>query len=264
MVIGFAAIVIAGAITLGSEWIAATGDISQSATVTAQKDSVRHAARRWYASRFCRLQRQSEDAGRPAPVMERGIDDLRSYLPAGRLVREGTQEATRWRAIVARQPLSTPQLHLTWQLHEGEPAAGLARRTGAVCDTDGDRATAEACADFAVGTERLLWTSLLVEPTSQDDRTRRLLEWQHLNGINCDRGSEVEGDGPSEGDGILDAHCDPDGDGRFGPYDADGDGLDDAKRYDADADGTLDLDITGADGSADLVVDIRDWQALGC
>ena len=267
VMVAFAAMVIAGAVALGSEWISSTRDLSQGATLEVQRDSLRHAARGWYASRYCALQRREGDVGRPPAKIVLAVHDLRPYLPDGGLVREGRHEASRWRVVVERQQMSPPQLNLLWTLREGEPSEGLARRTGAVCDSDGDNATPEACSDFSRGGERLLWTSLLAQPTKQVSRTRRLFEWQQFNAIDCDTdGLDSDGDGRLDGDGLLDARCDVDGDGAFGrPYDHDGDGVDDTSRFDADGDGALDLDVAGGpDGSGDFAVDVRDWHALGC
>ena len=266
MVMGIAAIIFAAAIALGSEWISTVGQQSQGATVAEQRDTLRHAARSWYSNMFCRLQRDVGDPGSPPVELTLGVSDLRAYLPNGGLVREGERVASRWEIIVTREGLLSPQIHILWGPREGDPSAALARRTNARCDTDGDFAHPEACDDVSSGSDRLLWTSLLVEPTSQVSRTRRLWEWQQINWIDCDAdGLDADGDGLADGNGQLDAYCDIDGDGRFGPYDADGDGTDDTTRFDTDGDGKLDLDVAGGqDGRGDLAVDIRDWHALGC
>ena len=260
LVLAIAAAVLAGAITLGSAWISGVGDLSQGATLAVQRDTLAHAARGWYTSRFCRTQRDTDEFVAPPVEVQLEVDDLRGYLPDSRLTRETQHPASRWRITIARQGLSSPQLHLQWELHAGDASAALARRTGAVCDTDGDGTTLEACSDYALGAERLLWVSLLAVPSQQVSRTRRLNDWQRFNAIDCDA------NGPdSDGDGQIDAYCDGDGDGLFGPFDADGDGLDDARLFDADGDGILDLDLAGGpDGTPDLAVDVRDWHALGC
>lgn len=266
LVLAIAAAVLTGAITLGSAWISSVRDLSQGATIAVQRDALAHAARGWYTSRFCRLHRDAGESGRPPVEVQLELDDLRGYLPDGRLVRETQHAASRWRVAIARQGLSSPQIHLHWELHAGDAPVALARRTGAFCDIDGDRATLEACPDYAHGAERLLWTSLVVLPSQQVSRTRRLRDWQQFNAIDCDAdGADSDADGKADGDGQLDAYCDGDGDGLFGPFDADGDGVDDAGLFDADADGVLDLDVAGGpDGLGDLAVDVRDWHALGC
>ena len=265
LVLAITAAVLTGAITLGSAWISSVRDLSQGATVTVQRDTLAHAARGWYTSRFCRLQRDSAFVAPPVEV-QLEVDDLRGYLPDSRLTRETQHSASRWRVVIARQGLSSPQLRLLWQLRSGDAPVALARRSGAVCDSDGDGTTVEACPDYAQGEERLLWVSLLAAPSQEVSRNRRLMDWQRFNAIDCDAdGSDSDGDGTADGDGQMDAYCDGDGDGLFGPYDADGDGLDDARLFDADADGILDLDVAGGpDGVGDLAVDVRDWHALGC
>ena len=266
LVLAIGAAVLAGAITLGSAWISSVRDLSQGATVAVQRDTLAHAARGWYTSRFCRMHRDTADFVAPPVEVELDIDDLRGYLPDSRLIRETQHAASRWRIAIARQGLSLPQLRLQWELRVGDVPAALARRTGAICDTDGDATTLEACPDYALGAERLLWVSLLAAPSQQVSRTRRLNDWQQFNAIDCDAdGPDSDGDGTSDGDGQIDAYCDGDGDGLFGPYDADDDGLDDAHLFDADGDGLLDLDLAGGPGgAADLAVDVRDWHALGC
>ena len=265
LVLAVGAVVLTGAITLGSAWISSVRDLSQGATVAVQRDTLAHAARGWYTSRFCRTTRDAVDFVAPPVEVQLDVDDLRGYLPASRLIRETQHAASRWRIVIARQGGSPPQLHLLWELHAGDTPAALARRTGAVCDTDGDRTTLEACPDYALGVEGLLWVSLFSAPSQQVSRIRRLSDWLRFNAVECDAdGADSDGDGTSDGDGQMDAYCDGDGDGLFGPYDVDGDGLDDARLFDGDGDGILDLDLTGPDGAADLAVDVRDWHALGC
>ena len=265
LVLAIAAAVLTGATTLGSAWISSVRDLSQGATVTVQKDTLAHAARGWYTSRFCGLQRDSTFVAPPVEI-QLEVDDLRGYLPDNRLIRETQHPASRWRIGIAREGLPSPQLRIQWELRAGDASAALARRSGAFCDADGDGTSAEPCPDFALGAERLLWVSLLAAPSQEVSRNRRLMDWQRFNAIDCDAdGPDPDGDGTSDGDGQLDAYCDGDGDGLFGPYDADGDGLDDAHLFDADADGILDLDVAGGpDGVGDLAVDVRDWHALGC
>ncbi len=266
LVLAIAAVVLTGAITLGSAWISSVRDLSQGATMAVQRDTLAHGARGWYTSRFCRTQRDTADFVAPPVEIQIEVDDLRSFLPDNRLTRETQHAASRWRIAIARQGPSSPQLRLLWNLQAGDAPGALARRTGAVCDVDGDGTTPEECPDYALGAERLLWVSLLATPSQQVSRARRFRDWQQFNAIDCDAdGPDSDGDGRSDGDGQLDPYCDRDGDGLFGPYDADGDGSDDARLFDADADGILDLDVAGGpDGAGDLAVDVRDWHALGC
>ena len=261
--LGITGVIAAGAVALGSGWFSSVRDISQGATVAAQRDSLLGATRSLYRVRVCRG--PGGMSGHPVEgALE--MEDLRAYLPGRRLVRETQLPADRWHIVVTRQQRPVPEVHLRWEPQLGDSLAAIARRSGAVCDADGIGTTVDHCPDFSHGTERLLWMALVAAPTDQRLRRRRMLEWFEFNAIDCDTdGPDSDGDGVLDGDGRLDEPCDVDVDGLFGPYDADGDGLDDSLLFDADADGFLDFDVAGgADGSGDLAVDIHDWHALGC
>lgn len=265
-VLAAAAVILGAAITFGSQWVGSARVSTHAMDAAMQRDALLYAARSWYLGRYCQPDRRSGTVETPQRDIGLDVDSLRAYLPGGRLPEEDATSSNSWQIRITRPGGVPPHLHALWRPTPGEFAEGLARRTGALCDDDDDPTTAERCRDAQVGATRLLWSELLAKPRPGVARIRRQLEWQSSHGIGCDTdGPDQDGDGVPDPDGVLDARCDSDGDGRFGPYDANGDGLDDTGHYDADGDGALDLDVAGGpNGTVDLAVDVHDWQALGC
>ena len=230
-----------------------------------QRDALRIAARSWFTGRYCQPDRRAGVVQTPTRDMELGVEHLRGHLEDGLLPRETAALAMSWRIRITRTGIAPPLLHTLWQPLHSDTHEALARHTGAFCDADDDPTTQEPCDDARTTPTRLAWSELLVQPTSRVSRARQLADWIRSHGIFCDiTGPDLDGDGLGDPDGLLDQHCDEDGDGRFGPYLA-GDGRDDTGHFDADGDGLLDLDIAGRpSGASDLAVDVHDWHALGC
>lgn len=272
VVLAMVAFIVVLGVTVGSGWLASLRDVTHGATLVEQRDSLAHAARGWYAGTYCRMEPlDGWLARRPPERIElvvsgtedgAGLSDLRHHLPDQSLVRESAYPADRWQVLVTRTERPFPELLLAWQPAVQDALAQLARRTGGRCALTDDWSVIEDCPDYATGAERLVWNAPLLAGVRQSARTRRLREWLATNAIDCDR-EDVDADGHPDRDGAFDVECDPDGDGAFGPVDEDSrPGL---TRFDSDNDGEIDLDIAGdPDFGGDLVVDVRDWQALGC
>lgn len=263
-VLAIAAVILGAAIAFGSQWIGHARTSTSAMTALVQRDALRTAARSWFTGRYCQPDRRAGVVQTPAPEIELGVEELRGHLQGGVLPMETATLAMSWRIRIARTGIAPPRLHLLWLPPRGDMREALARQTGAYCDADDDPVSAEPCVDSNSNT-RLVWSELLVKPTSRVSRARQLSDWIRIHGIPCDiTGPDLDGDGVGDPDGRLDKRCDWDGDGRFGPYLA-RNGRDDTGHFDADGDGLLDLDIAGGPtGGRDLAVDVHDWHALGC
>jgi len=271
-VLAIAAVILSAAIAFGSQWIGHSRTTTGAMTAVMQRDALRTAARNWFSGQYCQPDRSAGVVQTPAREIELGVEDLRGHLQDGMLPREPATLPMSWMIRITRQGTAPPLLHTFLLPPRTEMREALARRTGAFCDADDDPTTAEPCGD-ASSTTRLAWSELLVMPTSQVSRARRLSDWIGIHGIQCDiTGPDLDGDGVGDPDGQLDESCDEDADGRFGPLAS----LAATRWFDADGDGLLDLDIAGDDpdeqallqgrvaGGPDLAVDVHDWQALGC
>lgn len=257
--LGFVAVAGALALTFGSNLVRGLEVDMQSARTESEIEHVGSAVVSWYRASYCR----TVPPVHPAPPVQapefpvEGADvDLGEHRLSGLPLPElGTDEgAYDWQIDLDAD--GVVQFRAFWHAPArfDDRIAVVARRFGGYCDDDGDAATEEPC-DADPPEERVVLPLSPTEgPVSDRTRRQRMEAWLNAFGLECD----------GDDDGLLDEYCDCGDhgcarDGRFGPVDIDGDGIDDTGFYDRNVDNRLDFDL-----NEDHAVDSRDWDALGC
>lgn len=257
--LGFAAVAAAIALTFGLNLVRGIEVNQQSARTESEVTRMKSAVVSWYRGSYCRPERPTY----PSPPVEapefplEGADvDLQEHRLIGvELPPLGTEEGTYdWEIDLDADNVARFRVFWHYPSRFDDRIAVMARRFDGYCDDDDDAATEEPC-DAEPAEERVvLPLSPAAGPVNDPTRRRRMEAWANVFGVECD----------ANDDGLLDEFCDCgqppcSRDGRIGPLDVNGDGVDDTGAYDGNLDGRLDFDVNG-----DLAVDYQDWDALGC
>ncbi|MYD96392.1 MAG: hypothetical protein F4X98_03260 [Gammaproteobacteria bacterium] len=259
LALAFAAVASAIALTFGLNLVRGIDVDTQSARTESEVTRLKSAIVSWYRGSYCRPGRPvypSPPVEAPQfPLVGADVDLDEHRLTGVELPVLGIEEgAYDWEIDLDADNIVQFRVFWHYPSRFDDRIAVMARRFGGYCDDDDDAETEEPCDAEPAGERVVLPLSPSLGPVNDPTRRQRMEAWASVFGVECD----------ANDDGRLDAFCDCghhpcSRDGRIGPLDVNGDGVDDTGAYDGNLDGRLDFDLNG-----DLAVDYRDWDALGC